>query len=425
MNINAYSNSNANSVAKRKKRQRSFLILLLLTVASGLLLFMFLTNMIPSLTVYYFSYYRRNGESSIEQSRLAHHSGSGRRGIGGGGGGGREHSTRNDVAAFVKNYYIGGRTCHDDNFTVLPSQLTHYTDDPAERRAVQSRDVLCLEEESPTVPWWPSLTKSSSGSVLRSREFFPSSSSASSDGGDPPAVKDAILADPIAWRVLSPASPRALTASSILTPEECESLIRIASPHLAQNTVGSGTAVKTSNVRTSHGMFMNEEKKGLHAPANRKLHDAAVRLTGAVDLWLEATQILRYDAGTFYKPHHDYFGDLNIVKKYGDRIGSMITTLSPAASGGETSFPNSLDVAEAGGGGGGGGEAEGRGKSGEGVVRELRHKGKQGEAVLFYNYNLNGTRDSHSLHAGLPPTQNTTKWVAVLWIHNRDPNRNK
>jgi prolyl 4-hydroxylase len=59
----------------------------------------------------------------------------------------------------------------------------------------------------------------------------------------------------------------------------------------------------------------------------------------------EGLQVLQYVPGTEYKPHYDYFdpaepGTPTILKRGGQRVGTLVMYLNEPEKGGGTTFPN-------------------------------------------------------------------------------------
>jgi hypothetical protein len=50
--------------------------------------------------------------------------------------------------------------------------------------------------------------------------------------------------------------------------------------------------------------------------------------------------LLRYDIGQEYKPHHDYFGSSDWTKSHGNRVATVLMYLADVEDGGETIFPS-------------------------------------------------------------------------------------
>ena len=106
---------------------------------------------------------------------------------------------------------------------------------------------------------------------------------------------------------------------------------------------------------------------------------------------LENTQVLHYDVGQTFRPHHDFVDPtLPEVGTRGQRIATFLVYLNDDFDGGETEFP----------------------------TLNLRHKGRAGDAVFFVNADPAGSPDPRTLHAGLPPIRGE-KWLLSQWIRNR------
>lgn len=105
----------------------------------------------------------------------------------------------------------------------------------------------------------------------------------------------------------------------------------------------------------------------------------------------EGLQILRYEPGQQYKPHHDWFdpaksGSASHLKHGGQRVGTTVIYLAAAQAGGGTSFPKAgLEVSP-----------------------------RAGGAIFFTNMTASGQPDDMSLHAGTPVLQGT-KIVMTYW----------
>ena len=104
----------------------------------------------------------------------------------------------------------------------------------------------------------------------------------------------------------------------------------------------------------------------------------------------EGLQVLRYGAGTEFKPHHDYFdpqqrGSDVWLKRGGQRIGSLVIYLNTPRNGGATIFPESgLNVFP------------------------------QRGCAVFFSYPT-PTPDTRTLHGGAPVIRGE-KWVATKWL---------
>ena len=106
---------------------------------------------------------------------------------------------------------------------------------------------------------------------------------------------------------------------------------------------------------------------------------------------LEEPQVLHYAVGQQFTRHYDYLalGDPRIEQD-GQRLATFLVYLNGNYDGGETEFQSF----------------------------NLRHKGTTGSALYFANLLPDGSPDTRSIHAGLPPVRGE-KWVFSQWVRNR------
>jgi prolyl 4-hydroxylase len=192
--------------------------------------------------------------------------------------------------------------------------------------------------------------------------------------------------------LMSMTSPRLIVFGGLLSDDECEQMIELATPKLTRSetvhTPSGGSEVHAA--RTSDGMFF---ERGEHELCARIEQRIATLVNWPVENG-EGLQILRYRPGAEYKAHHDYFdpaqpGTPTILQRGGQRVGTLVMYLNTPPRGGGTAFP---DV---------------------GVeVGPMR-----GNAVFFsYDRPHVVTR---TLHAGLPVLEGE-KWVATKWLRERE-----
>jgi prolyl 4-hydroxylase len=186
-------------------------------------------------------------------------------------------------------------------------------------------------------------------------------------------------------------NPRVVVFGGLLSDEECEALIELARPRLARSlTVAIKTGGEEVNAdRTSNGMFFQRAENDLI----RRIEARIARLVNWPEENGEGLQVLHYRPGTEYKPHYDYFdpnepGTPTILKRGGQRVGTLIMYLGEPDKGGGTTFPDvHLEVAP-----------------------------KRGNAVFFsYERPHPATR---SLHGGAPVLAGE-KWIATKWLRER------
>ncbi len=186
-------------------------------------------------------------------------------------------------------------------------------------------------------------------------------------------------------------NPRVVVLGNLLSDEECEQLIALAKPRLARSlTVATQTGGEEVNDdRTSNGMFFQRGENELVARIEARI---ARLLNWPVENG-EGLQVLHYRPGAEYKPHYDYFdpaepGTPTILKRGGQRVGTLVMYLGEPEKGGGTTFPDvHLEVAP-----------------------------KRGHGVFFsYERPHPSTR---TLHGGSPVLAGE-KWIATKWLRER------
>ena len=186
-------------------------------------------------------------------------------------------------------------------------------------------------------------------------------------------------------------NPRVIVFGGLLSDEECEGLIDLAKPRMARSlTVATKTGGEEVNAdRTSNGMFFQRGEN----PLVRTIEERIARLVNWPMENGEGLQILHYRPGTEYKPHYDYFdpaepGTPTILKRGGQRVGTLVMYLGEPEKGGGTVFPDvSLEVAP-----------------------------KRGNAV-FFSYER-AHPSTKTLHGGSPVLAGD-KWIATKWLRER------
>jgi prolyl 4-hydroxylase len=183
-------------------------------------------------------------------------------------------------------------------------------------------------------------------------------------------------------------NPRVVVFGNLLSDEECDALIEQAKPRLARSlTVATKTGGEEVNEdRTSNGMFFARGESELV----RRIEDRIARLLNWPVENGEGLQVLHYRPGAEYKPHYDYFdpkepGTPTILRRGGQRVGTLVMYLAEPEKGGGTTFPDvNLEVFP-----------------------------KRGHAVFFsYERPHPSTR---TLHGGAPVLAGE-KWIATKWL---------
>jgi len=182
--------------------------------------------------------------------------------------------------------------------------------------------------------------------------------------------------------------PRIVVFGSLLSNDECDSLIEMAREHLARSSVLNETTGtdEIHEARTSEGTYFMR-------CANPLLQRIEARIAALLDWPLEngeGVQVLRYGPGAQYKPHYDYFdpkgsGMQSVLKRGGQRVASVVMYLNTPRRGGATTFPDAkFEVAAI-----------------------------KGNAV-FFSYDRPHPM-TKSLHGGAPVLEGE-KWVATKWL---------
>jgi len=193
------------------------------------------------------------------------------------------------------------------------------------------------------------------------------------------------------WVERVSAAPRVYLYHNILTPEECEEVIRVGIKDVSRSlVVASKGQSAESEWRTSKGVFLTRD----YMSKSALLRDIERKIAEWTQLPVEngeAFYLLRYDHGQQYKPQHDLFADDETGKEFignsGNRYATVLTYLHSPEAGGETHFPE----------------------------KDIKVKAKAGDAVLFFDLNPSNDPDTDSLHAGLPVLKGV-KWAMTKWI---------
>ena len=188
--------------------------------------------------------------------------------------------------------------------------------------------------------------------------------------------------------VLAMRQPRVVVFGGLLSHEECDELMAMAAQRLTRSeTVQTDTgASEVNSARTSQGMFFERGENELCRRIEARI---AALIHWPVENG-EGLQVLKYLPGAEYKPHYDYFdpaqpGTATILKRGGQRVGTVVMYLNDPEIGGGTTFPDvQLEVAPV-----------------------------KGNAV-FFSYDR-AHPASKTLHGGAPVVAGE-KWVATKWL---------
>ncbi|MDP4073371.1 2OG-Fe(II) oxygenase [Acidovorax sp. A1169] len=192
--------------------------------------------------------------------------------------------------------------------------------------------------------------------------------------------------------LLAMAKPRIVVFGNLLSPEECDALIAAAEPRMARSlTVATKTGGEEVNDdRTSDGMFFQRGEN----PVVQRIEERIARLLDWPIENGEGLQVLHYRPGAEYKPHYDYFdpgepGTATILKRGGQRVGTLVMYLNTPEKGGGTTFPD--------------------------VHVEV---GPQRGNAVFFSYER-AAPSTRTLHGGAPVIAGE-KWIATKWLRERE-----
>lgn len=170
-----------------------------------------------------------------------------------------------------------------------------------------------------------------------------------------------------------------------LTREQCESLIALAEPGFAPSTVIKDSTRTTDRSRTSWSFAVPND-----APHVSDIRRKVAQLTGVPDCHIEQLQVVRYQPGQYFEPHHDWYQP-DYQPRYGNqRLYTFLTYLNDVEEAGETKFPK--------------------------LGKEFRPK--TGRALFWKNCTDLQDCSILSLHQGTAPTTQTkfalNGWVTML-----------
>ena len=204
--------------------------------------------------------------------------------------------------------------------------------------------------------------------------------------------------------------PRVFTIENFLTVEECQEVIRMGLDQgLTESTLHASPLAKQNrdtSTRSSSTAWLSRDTSSLAT----KIYEKAAQLT-KIDPNLfqkyhessarhhsiaESLQVVRYEKGEEYTPHHDFISPSINNRHQPSRFATVLIYLNDVEEGGETRFPRAMNK----------NNAEG-----------LEITPNVGSAVLFYNSLEDGNFDDLSQHGGNKVLAGN-KWLANLWVRN-------
>lgn len=168
--------------------------------------------------------------------------------------------------------------------------------------------------------------------------------------------------------------PRVL--ARMLSHEECDHLVDAARERLKPSTVAQSRKLDERVRRSDTAWIQGDD------PIVQRVRRRLLKHCDRPAANCESLQVVRYERGGFYNPHHDAFREKN------PRMYTFLIALNDGYEGGATSFPR--------------------------LKKEYRLK--KGDVLLFDTLDNYGLRNSKALHGGKPVTSGE-KWIANLWVH--------
>jgi prolyl 4-hydroxylase len=234
------------------------------------------------------------------------------------------------------------------------------------------------------------------------------------DGSKIPRVENADLVAAFAEPdpVVVPLSwdPRIFLIRNFLSSDECDHIVRTATPLLQRSTVvdGKGGGM-VDPIRNSAGTFLRRRSDDVIS----RIEDRLAKLTMLPVANQEDMQVLRYEPGQHYSPHTDYFsGTAEKSAENGlQRIATILMYLNSYGdeyTGGETIFPLILESAEQ-------SKWENVSKCTRG---NLAVRPRKGDAVLFWSLKPDGSEDPGSTHGSCDVIEGV-KYSAPIWLRQR------
>lgn len=182
---------------------------------------------------------------------------------------------------------------------------------------------------------------------------------------------------------------------SVLTPDECQTIIDVAKPHMKRAVVSSGKGGVESPGRSGANHWVKHN-------TSPEIHSIVERISEIVGMPLshaESLQVIYYSETQQYRPHFDAY-DLDsesgkrCTANGGQRLITALIYLNDVEKGGGTVFPKIEQTVDA----------------------------KQGRMVVFHNcHKETNTRHPHSVHGGLP-VDSGEKWACNLWFRENARN---
>lgn len=179
--------------------------------------------------------------------------------------------------------------------------------------------------------------------------------------------------------IIIPKYKNPVVIKNFINNEECDEIIKLATPRLKTSTVSTNRNIDTS-VRKSDTAWIRYKE----SPVVDSIMHRCLDMVGKGIDNCESLQIVKYEPGGFYKPHQDILND----EKNNPRVYTFILCLNDDYDGGETNFPN----------------------------LNKKYKLTKGDLLHFNTLNIWNMETKFALHGG-EPVNKGEKWICNLWVH--------
>eukprot|EP00899_Mesostigma_viride_P004096 jgi/Mesvir1/13688/Mv02122-RA.1 len=196
----------------------------------------------------------------------------------------------------------------------------------------------------------------------------------------------------------------------LLTDEECDYIIKLATPRMERSTVvdhldseSKNLKSRTDDIRTSTGCFIKHHEDPVVDELKRRVADwSKLPVQNGEEL-----QVLHYGVGQQYRAHQDTFPEA-MLDAAGQRIATMLLYLNTPEGGGETVFPRVAARAD---------QLDPANKWSQCGQRGYGVRPHKGDGILFWDLNPDNSLDFNSMHTSCPVTAGEN---ATVWIHTGD-----
>jgi len=194
---------------------------------------------------------------------------------------------------------------------------------------------------------------------------------------------------------------------NFITPDECEHIINRANKSLEKSFVMGGNQNSDEPYRDSYNAWLARDS--ILEDILHRLEPLIAIPTSYFLQKAEELQVVKYEKQGQFKLHHD-------SSNFHPRLFTLLIYLNEMAedSGGETYFPftgieRSIEYTIE--------DAISRGLE---IYKESKDGTycipKLGDALLFFNYNIDGKLDASAVHAGCRIKNDSNKWIANYWV---------